>query len=170
MPTKIMIGGDCHLVKLLWLHHYDKLQVTVVLDWASVGVELGPDSGDRCVGLGHSVLGDNTRTGLMTSDLKDHPWKSPGERPMSGMTGGWGLGMWRSRMTQDESRGKAYVQDDRMLGLRCIDLGWTVSRMMLGQMFCIRNSKLEASVINTTLGQDSNWTQQWPMSWSLTNL
>ena len=30
-------------------------------------------------------------------------------------------------MTQDESRGKAYVEDDRKLGLRCIDLGWSVS-------------------------------------------
>ena len=38
-----MIGGDCHLVRLLWLHPYDRLQVTVVLDWASVGVTLGPD-------------------------------------------------------------------------------------------------------------------------------
>ena len=30
-------------------------------------------------------------------------------------------------MTQDESMGKAYVEDDRKLGLGCIDLGWTVS-------------------------------------------
>ena len=30
-------------------------------------------------------------------------------------------------MTQDESRGKAYVKDDRKLGLGCIDLGWSVS-------------------------------------------
>ena len=28
-----------------------------------------------------------------------------------------------TRMTQDESRGKAYIEDDRKLGLRCIDLG-----------------------------------------------
>ena len=35
-----------------------------------------------------------------------------------------GLGhIRRSRMTQDESRGKAYIKDDRKLGLRCIDLG-----------------------------------------------
>ena len=35
-----------------------------------------------------------------------------------------GLGhIRRSRMTQDESRGKAYVKDDGKLGLRCIDLG-----------------------------------------------
>ena len=30
-------------------------------------------------------------------------------------------------MTQDESRGKAYIEDDGKLGLGCIDLGWTVS-------------------------------------------
>ena len=30
-------------------------------------------------------------------------------------------------MTQDESRGKAYVKDNRKLGLGCIDLGWSVS-------------------------------------------
>ena len=30
-------------------------------------------------------------------------------------------------MTQDESRGKAYVEDNGKLGLGCIDLGWTVS-------------------------------------------
>ena len=44
--------------------------------------------------------GDNTRTRLMTSVLKE-PRKSPGGRPMLRTTGGWGL--------------------------RCIDLGWTVS-------------------------------------------
>ena len=37
MPTWAMIGGDCHLVKLLWLHPYDRLQVTVV--W--IGLVLG---------------------------------------------------------------------------------------------------------------------------------
>ena len=31
------------------------------------------------MGLGRSVLGDNTRTRLMTSVTKDSPWKSPGE-------------------------------------------------------------------------------------------
>ena len=35
-----------------------------------------------------------------------------------------GLGHIRkSRMTQDESRGKAYIKDDGKLGLGCIDLG-----------------------------------------------
>ena len=59
-PPKARIGGVCHLVKLLWLHPYDRLQVSVVwigagvgvtlgpdsesLDWAGVGVTLGPDS------------------------------------------------------------------------------------------------------------------------------
>ena len=38
------------------------------------------------------------------------------------MTGSWDLGIRRSRMTQVESRGKAYVKDDRKLGLGCIDL------------------------------------------------
>ena len=61
-------------------------------------------------------------------------------------------------MTQDESRGKAYVEYDRKLGLVCIDLGWTVSGDT-GPGVWNSNSKLKASVINTTLGQDSNWTQ-----------
>ena len=43
------------------------------------------------MGLGHSVLGDNTRTRLMTSVLKGQP--------------------------MEESRGKAYVEDDRRLRL-----------------------------------------------------
>ena len=42
------------------------------------------------MGLGHSVLGDNTRTRLMTS-VSDEP--------------------------KEESRGKAYVEDKRRLGL-----------------------------------------------------
>ena len=42
---------------------------------------------------------------------------------MSRMTGRWDSGIRRSRMTQDESRGKAYIKDDRKLGLGCIDLG-----------------------------------------------
>ena len=45
------------------------------------------------MGLGHSVLEDNTRTRLMTSVWKDSPWKSPGGRPMSRTTGGWDLGV-----------------------------------------------------------------------------
>ena len=43
------------------------------------------------------------------------------------MMGSWDSGIRRSRTTQDESRGKAYIEDDGKLGLRCIDLGWTVS-------------------------------------------
>ena len=43
------------------------------------------------------------------------------------MMGSWDSGIRRSRMTQDESRGKAYIKDDGKLGLGCIDLGWTVS-------------------------------------------
>ena len=44
-------------------------------------------------------------------------------------TGSWGSGL-RSRTTQDESRGKAYIEDNGKLGLGCIDhgkkqdLGW----------------------------------------------
>ena len=60
-------------------------------------------------------------------------------------------------MTQDESRGKTYIQDDGKLGLGCIDLGWTVSGDT-GPDVWNSNSRLRASVINTTLGQDSNWT------------
>ena len=37
MPTSAGIGGVCHLVKLPWLHPYDRLQVTVVL----IGLVLG---------------------------------------------------------------------------------------------------------------------------------
>ena len=45
------------------------------------------------MGLGHSVLGDNTRTRLMISVSKDSLWKSPGGRPMLRTTGGWDLGV-----------------------------------------------------------------------------
>ena len=62
-------------------------------------------------------------------------------------------------MTQDESRGKAYVKDNRKLGLRCIDLGWTVSGDTGPDVWNSNSYRLRASVINTTLGQDSNWTQ-----------
>ena len=31
MPTQARIGGVCHLVKLPWLHPYDRHQETVVL-------------------------------------------------------------------------------------------------------------------------------------------
>ena len=44
------------------------------------------------MGLGRSVLGDNTRTRLMTS-VSDEPRKSPGGRPMLRTTGGWDLGI-----------------------------------------------------------------------------
>ena len=46
---------------------------------------------------------------------------------MSRMMGSWDSGIIRSRMTQDESRGKAYIEDNGKLGLGCIDLDWTVS-------------------------------------------
>ena len=45
------------------------------------------------MGLGHSVLGDNTRTRLMTSVLKDSPGRVQGERPMLRTTGGWDSGI-----------------------------------------------------------------------------
>ena len=44
------------------------------------------------MGLGHLVLGDNTRTRLMISVL-DEPRKSPGGRPMLRTTGGWDSGI-----------------------------------------------------------------------------
>ena len=47
-----------------------------------------------------------------------------GERLMLRTTGSWGLGLGlRSRMTQDESRGKAYIEGNGKLGLGCIDHG-----------------------------------------------
>ena len=88
-----MIGGDCHLVKLLWLHPYDRLQVTVVWIGLVLGVTLGPNSKLSVWVLVTQCWGDNTRTRLMTSVSKDSPWKSPGGRPMSRMTGGWGPGI-----------------------------------------------------------------------------
>ena len=39
-----MIGGDCHLVRLLWLHPAEQAPSNSSLDWAIVGVTLGPDS------------------------------------------------------------------------------------------------------------------------------
>ena len=44
------------------------------------------------MGLGQSVLGDNTRIRLMTS-VSDEPRKSPGGRPMLRTTGGWDSGI-----------------------------------------------------------------------------
>ena len=91
MPTQVMIGGDCHLVNLLWLHLYDRLQVTVVWIAAGIGVTLGPDSELSVWVLGHSVLGDNTRDKAHDICLKG---------------------------AQEVSRGKAYVEDKRRLELR----------------------------------------------------
>ena len=61
-----MIGGDCHLVRLLWLHPAGRLQVTVV--W------IGPLLGQHWVQTRRSVygswalsVGDSTRTRLITS-------------------------------------------------------------------------------------------------------
>ena len=62
-------------------------------------------------------------------------------------------------MTQDESRGKAYVKDDGKLGLRCIDLGWTVSGDTGPDVQNCNSYRLRASAIDTALSQDSDWTQ-----------
>ena len=71
---------------------------------------------------------------------------SPGERLMSRMTGSWDSGVW-------------------ILVGQC--------QVTLGQARCFGTVtlKLRASVINTTLGQDSNWTQMNSdqSSWSPTN-
>ena len=48
--------------------------------------------------------------------------ESRGKAYISRTTGSWDSGL-RSRTTQDESRGKAYVKDNGKLGLRCIDHG-----------------------------------------------
>ena len=58
-----------------------------------------------------------------------------------------------------ESRGKAYIKDDGKLGLSV----WILvgqCQVTLGQMFgTVTLKDLRASVIDTTLGQDSDWTQ-----------
>ena len=59
----------------------------------------------------------------------------------------------------EESRGKAYIEDDGKLGLGCIDLGWTVSGDTGPDVWNSNSQRLRASVINTTLGQDSDRTQ-----------
>ena len=57
-PTWIVIGRDCHLVRLLWLYLAGRLRVTVVWIGPIVGVTLGPDSevsvwvlGTQCLGI-----------------------------------------------------------------------------------------------------------------------
>ena len=58
-----------------------------------------------------------------------------------------------------ESRGKAYVEDDGKLGLGVYILVGQC-QVTLGQMFrTVTLKDLRASVIYTTLGQDSDWTQ-----------
>ena len=64
-------------------------------------------------------VGDSTRTRLMRS--ASACGRVQGERLCRGKLGLRHIR--RSRMTQDESRGKAYIEDDGKLGLRCIDLG-----------------------------------------------
>ena len=116
-------SGEAALVSPLW-----QAPSNSSLDWASVGVTLGPDSELSVWVLVAQCWGITLGQGSWHLSHRDSPWKSPGGRPILRMTGGWGSGIWRSRTTQDESRGKAYVKDDRRLGLRCIDLGWSVSR------------------------------------------
>ena len=55
-------SGEAALASPLW-----QAPSNSSLDWASVGVTLGPDSELGVWGLGHLVLGENTRTRLMTS-------------------------------------------------------------------------------------------------------
>ena len=69
--------------------------------------------------------------------------------------GSWGLGL-RSRMTQDESRGKAYIEDDGKLELRCIDrekvqdLGWPrspggrLTSRMMGSWDSVYRSQMDS--------------------------
>ena len=57
-----------------------------------------------------------------TYDICLTPWKSPGGRLMLRVNRKLGLRQ-RSRMTHEESRGKAYVEGNRKLGLGCIDRG-----------------------------------------------
>ena len=63
-----MIGGDCHLVRLLWLYLAGRLQETVSksLDWTIVKVTLGPNSEVSVWVLG-AWCWDNMRTRLVTS-------------------------------------------------------------------------------------------------------
>ena len=77
---------------------------TKSLDWTIVEVTLGPDSfRGQCMGLGRSVLWEDTRTRPMTS-APVHG-RIQGERLTLRATGSWDSGL-RSRTTHEESKGK----------------------------------------------------------------
>ena len=91
------------------------------LDWTIVGVTLGPDSEVSVWVLG-TWCWDSTRTRLVTSASAHGRVQGEGLRWGQWEAGAraWDLG-WPKM--QDESRGKAYVEDDGKLGLGCIDCG-----------------------------------------------
>ena len=103
-----------------------RLQVTVVREsrldhcWGNFGARFSEAS---AWALCAQVLWEDTRG----QDLWHLPrlWKSPGGRLMLWDSRKLGLRQ-RSRMTHEESRGKAYVVGQWEAGTRCTDLGWTV--------------------------------------------
>ena len=91
------------------------------LDWDHCWGNIGSRPQRSVYGSWALSVGDSTRTRLVTS--ASARGRVQGEGLTLRMMGSWDSGIRRSRTTQDESRGKAYIEDDGKLGLRCIDLG-----------------------------------------------
>ena len=114
-------SGEAALASPLW-----QAPSNSSLDWASVGIALGPDSEvsvwvlvTRCWGI---TLGQGSW----------HPSRmSPGRVQGEGLC--WGqqeAGTWAYEdlgWPRKSPGGMTYVEDNRRLGLGCTDLGWTVS-------------------------------------------
>ena len=116
-------SGEAALASPLW-----QAPSNSSLDWASVGVTLGPDSElsvwvlvTQCWGItlgqGSWHLSWRTGPGRVQGEGLCWGWQEAGTRAYKDL--GW---------PRKSPGGKAYVEDDRRLGLRCIDLGWSVSR------------------------------------------
>ena len=140
-------SGGAALALYCWQALGDS-QLRISLDWTIVEVTLGPDSfRGQCMGLGHSVLWEDMRTRPMTS------------APTHGRVQGEGL-CWGQREAGTRARdlgwptrsprGKAYIEGNGKLGLRCIDcgkkqdLGWP--RSPRGKAYVEGNGKLGLGV------------------------
>ena len=113
-------SGEAALASPLW-----QAPSNSSLNWAGVGVTLGPDSElsvwvlvAQCWGItlgqGSWHLSQRTAHGRVQGEGLCWGWQEAGAWAYEDL--GW------LRMSPG---GKAYVEDDRRLGLRCIDLGWS---------------------------------------------
>ena len=94
-PPKLGLVESAIWWSLLWLHLLWQTPSNSSLDWASVGVTLGPDSEVSVWALVGQCWGITLGQGLKTS-VSDEPRKSPGGKAyVEGATGGWDSGICR---------------------------------------------------------------------------